>query len=198
MKAFTLIELLAVIAIVAVLAALLFPVLGSAKESAHKTSAMSNMRQSIIALNMYYDENGHFPELSVAREIVPRGVTTDPNDYWRPKASDNWPLMLGSFGYPFENMPIDEDVLMGMSGPQSVPLVTSIFYEIPHICPFQGDTPPNNAASVGCNVKMPDRVLVGRGDGSVKMESVPHLVEQSGTTQWFTWSSLFFALAKGH
>src|SRR5580692_1236469 len=58
-KAFTLIELLVVIAIIAILAAILFPVFAQARESARKTSCLSNMKQISLGLTMYvqdYDE----------------------------------------------------------------------------------------------------------------------------------------------
>ncbi|MBW7928909.1 MAG: prepilin-type N-terminal cleavage/methylation domain-containing protein, partial [Fimbriimonadaceae bacterium] len=43
-KGFTLIELLVVIAIIAILAAMLFPVYAQAKESAKKTTNLSNVK----------------------------------------------------------------------------------------------------------------------------------------------------------
>jgi len=51
-KGFTLIELLVVIAIIAILAAILFPVFAQARESARKTSCLSNVRQLGTAYSM--------------------------------------------------------------------------------------------------------------------------------------------------
>src|SRR5579883_3097144 len=58
-SAFTLIELLVVIAIIAILAAILFPVFAQARESARKSSCLSNTKQVNLAWQMYlqdYDE----------------------------------------------------------------------------------------------------------------------------------------------
>jgi len=56
---FTLIELLVVIAIIAILAAILFPVFARAREKAHQTSCLGNVKQITLGIMMYmqdYDE----------------------------------------------------------------------------------------------------------------------------------------------
>lgn len=59
---FTLIELLVVIVIIAILAAILFPIFMSAKESGRRTSCIGNIRQLSSALHIYADDqNGYYP-----------------------------------------------------------------------------------------------------------------------------------------
>ena len=57
--AFTLLELLVVIAVIASLAALLFPLFGRAKESGRATVCLSNLHQMGIALQLYVQDNGN-------------------------------------------------------------------------------------------------------------------------------------------
>jgi prepilin-type N-terminal cleavage/methylation domain-containing protein len=64
--AFTLIELLVVIAVIAILAALLLPALAGAKERARRTSCKNSMRQFILAVYMYGDDN---------EQVVPTGAS---------------------------------------------------------------------------------------------------------------------------
>src|SRR5437868_5976672 len=56
-NAFTLIELLTVIAVIAILAAFLLPVFAQARESAHLTTCISNLRQLALAHQMYVQDN---------------------------------------------------------------------------------------------------------------------------------------------
>src|SRR4029077_3009596 len=57
-RAFTLVELLMVIAIIAILSAMLLPVLHKSKLSAQRVECMNHLRQLGIAAQLYWDENG--------------------------------------------------------------------------------------------------------------------------------------------
>ena len=62
-NAFTLIELLTVIAVIAVLSAILIPAVGRARESANQSKCISNLRQIGVAVQSYANEHkGRYPE----------------------------------------------------------------------------------------------------------------------------------------
>lgn len=60
-RAFTLIELLTVIAIIALLAAIAFPVLARAKDSANRSSDLANMNAIRTAVQLYRVDQGAYP-----------------------------------------------------------------------------------------------------------------------------------------
>jgi prepilin-type N-terminal cleavage/methylation domain-containing protein/prepilin-type processing-associated H-X9-DG protein len=75
-RAFTLMELLAVIALIAVLAGLLLPALSKSKASAQRLRCVSNLRQLGLAAQLYWDESG-------GNAFRYRGAATNGGDlYW--------------------------------------------------------------------------------------------------------------------
>ncbi len=62
-RAFTMVEMLTVIAIIAVLAAIIFPVAATVREQARRTTTMSNLHQIQVALKMYKQDNRVYPEV---------------------------------------------------------------------------------------------------------------------------------------
>jgi len=78
-RAFTLIELLVVIAIIGLLATIVLVSLNTARAKARDTKRLSDIRQIIIALEMFYDANGRYPDnndgISGSGECVGDGVS---------------------------------------------------------------------------------------------------------------------------
>jgi prepilin-type N-terminal cleavage/methylation domain-containing protein len=83
-KGFTLVELLVVIGIIALLIAILLPILGKARASAHRTACMSNARQIWMGINLYCNENQDwYPTAAFAADGT--GYIQYPDDwiYWQ-------------------------------------------------------------------------------------------------------------------
>jgi len=73
--AFTLIEMLVVIAIIGLLASVIFPAVSSAISRAQGVKCLSNMRQFMIALPLYAaDHNGNMPECEHTSTGSPKEV----------------------------------------------------------------------------------------------------------------------------
>ncbi|MDP0496341.1 MAG: prepilin-type N-terminal cleavage/methylation domain-containing protein [Verrucomicrobiota bacterium JB024] len=90
--AFSLIELLTVIAIIGVLAAILVPIVGSVKASVRSTQCARRLSQIGSAIYLYTsDNNGYFPDVMVRSEA---------NTYWH-----QWWREIG----PYINTSVKED-----------------------------------------------------------------------------------------
>lgn len=86
--AFTLVELLTVIAIIGVLAALLFPVFLTARGKAREISCLSNLRQIGISVSLYAQDNdGLYP------------FALDPADRYTPQIWNSQPGFQALFPY---------------------------------------------------------------------------------------------------
>jgi prepilin-type N-terminal cleavage/methylation domain-containing protein len=80
-RAFTLIELLIVIAIIAILAAILFPVFGRVREQTRQTSCMSNMHQIYVGYSLYKQDHNKPPCLLLGiAERTPDHYPWQPGD----------------------------------------------------------------------------------------------------------------------
>jgi prepilin-type N-terminal cleavage/methylation domain-containing protein len=140
-SAFTLIELLVVIAIIAILAAILMPVLSSAKAKADETYCLNNMHQWGLAFHMYCDDNNNFvpEEGNVAAAINdPGSATSTPNltlawyNVIPPEiGSPSLIELYGGFGYtPMPPLPTSHSIF---SCPSCPPPNTALGYRNPPI-----------------------------------------------------------------
>ncbi len=141
--AFTLVELLVVVAIIAILAAILFPVFARARENARRSSCQSNLKQMGIGLLQYtqdYDER------------FPMGLSTDG---------------LGSFSTTFDHIqpylksrqigicPSDgdaPDVALGLPG--TTPISYTANQKLT-TAPGFGDAPSPSLAQIGQSARLP-------------------------------------------
>ena len=74
-RAFTLIEILVVLAIIALLSALLFPAFSRARESARQTSCQTNLQQIYLATQQYFQDERRYPDSLL--DLVPGGSKYD-------------------------------------------------------------------------------------------------------------------------
>lgn len=94
-RAFTLVEILVVIAIIMILAAILFPVFATARERARSASCQSNLKQLGTAMTMYIGDWERYP------------YAVDPADKYAPI----WEGQEDANGVPISELPLLTDAM---------------------------------------------------------------------------------------
>lgn len=116
-SAFTLVELLAVIAIVGVLATLVFAVLGSARTKANQAKCSANLRAIGSAMNQFAaDYKGYYPAVTYNTGHLNGRVNPNKSHWWielKPYIGSDIKTVGGIEGNPFAICP---GGLTGMNG----------------------------------------------------------------------------------
>jgi prepilin-type N-terminal cleavage/methylation domain-containing protein len=188
--AFTLIEILVVVVIIAILAAVVMPAIAGAKRSAHRTVAISNMRQTGLALTLYVTDQPNewhdAPHYEAAKAAVAKAPTFDPLDHWRAsQEEETFNPMLGSFAYFPGLHSLDQwRFLYRLKGP-SAPVLASIFHAQEKPKKFTGNVPPFHGPA-HLDYPKPRLVLTWYPDGRAaprRLAAYPNLM---------TWDACFF------
>ena len=143
LAAYTLVELLIVIAIIALLAAILFPAFARARENARRSSCQSNLKQISLAATQYiqdYDER------------FPLGITTDDGGSFSNSFDLLQPYLKSS---QIGICPSDvEPPSVNLHLPGSKPVSYAANVKIT-TAPFLGENSPPSMAQVGQSARLP-------------------------------------------
>ena len=93
-SAFTLVEILVVLAIIGILAAILFPAFSRAQESGRQTNCTSNLNQIYIAVNQYFQDTRRYPDSLV--DLLPEGANYDDGTTVPPAEPVSVPVAKGT------------------------------------------------------------------------------------------------------
>jgi prepilin-type N-terminal cleavage/methylation domain-containing protein/prepilin-type processing-associated H-X9-DG protein len=102
--AFTLVELLVVIAVIGVLVSLLLPAVQAAREAGRRTQCVNNLKQLGLAFHLYHDTRGQFPSAYISQPGGPAedSETLDAGPGWA------WGALLLPF---LEHAPLDDQIV---------------------------------------------------------------------------------------
>jgi len=157
-EGFTLIELLVVISIITTLAAILFPVFSSAKESGKSAACLANLRQIGAAIALYRDDYG-----GTNPPIWGGGTDTDAGSIWVLVK----PYMLTRYGKGSKNLLfcpsapwIDQS---GITNPNAASLTNGFAYYV-NETGYSEATPPPRGPGIGAEFCLCGPVR----DGSVR------------------------------
>ena len=142
-SAYTLVELLMVIAIIAVLAAILFPAFANARDNARRSSCQSNLKQiSLGAMQYIQDYDEHFP----------LGLTTQGINSYSTSFDLMQPYLKSS---QIGNCSSDTDppsVNLHLPGTKPVSYTANVKVTT---APFLGENSPPSVAQVGQSSRLP-------------------------------------------
>ena len=201
-RAFTVIEMLTALAIIAVLAAISLPIISAAKASGHQAEQIAKMREGVVALRLYAEDNGDYPiDYSTSKKVFMELQPCAAYDPWNPncKLEEKEPR-LGSWGYVrlvsrFRN---EADWQREFSEIGNRPLLISFLFARRVPKRFEGEVPPRfdydppNFRQI--TYAMPDVLLTAREDGSVRRTQHRTCVStgpNSEICQIMTWTSIF-------
>ena len=97
-KSFTLIELLVVIAIIGLLSSIVLVSINGVRAKARDVRRKSDINAMVLALELYYDNNGEYP---------PSGGASSPNSSWSNSNDSSWTTLGNNLSEYLDNMPVD-------------------------------------------------------------------------------------------
>jgi prepilin-type N-terminal cleavage/methylation domain-containing protein len=147
--AFTLVELLVVIAIIAILAAMLLPVLSVAQTSARKTKAKTEIAQIVTAIEQYNSQYSRMPVGAWTQQQGSNYVTF--GGYFQNSANATWPL-TAPYNYAYETSNSEViSILMDFTNfpGTTIPTVNTNFQKNPQQTQFLSAQMPGDTSSPG-------------------------------------------------
>ena len=104
-RAFTLVELLVVVAVIGLLVSLLLPAIQSSRDAARRVTCQNHLRQLALAATQYHTTNGHFPSGLAQKQVrwSPRYRGTSLFAYLLPYLEEGDVLDQWNYERPLEN-----------------------------------------------------------------------------------------------
>ena len=195
-RAFTLLELITVVAIISLLAGVIVPIVSAAKKSSHESACISNLRQCTFALLMYgdsYDGLRSLPNLATAANLLSTAPTCDSEDYFRNNCSaEAQPPLVGSYGYirGLSGLDTTSDWDTYLAVNPSPYLLACSFYGSRKVYPYSGNDLDPCVSNGTCY--FPTQVVRSLPDGSAQTLKMPsNDIVGPGYHPLFTWDAIF-------